>query len=70
MQTYNINQHYVDKYDLRSGILAASAFSIISTTNTLKGYSLGQLIFGRDMIIPIKTYGALGINTSEKSGTN
>ena len=35
-------------------ILAAAAFEICSTTNRQKGYSLGQLIFVRDMIIPIK----------------
>ena len=35
-------------------ILAAAVFKILSTTNRLKGYSLGQLVFGRDMIISIK----------------
>ena len=36
------------------GILDAAVFVIISTTNILKGYSLVQLIFVRDMILPIK----------------
>ena len=36
------------------GILAAAAFEILSATNRLKVYSAGQLVFGRDMIIPIK----------------
>ena len=35
-------------------ILAAAYFSILSTANTLKGYSTGQLVFGRDMILLIK----------------
>ena len=36
------------------GILASESFAIFSTTKRLKGYSLGRLIFGRDMILPIK----------------
>ena len=54
VHTCNITQTYVDKYDPRSGILAALSFVIRSTRNWLKGYSLGQLIFVHDMILPIK----------------
>ena len=54
MQTFNISQTYVDKNDPWVGILAAAAFAIFSTTNGQKGYSPGQLIFGRDMILTIK----------------
>ena len=36
------------------GILAASAFENFSTTNRLKGYSTGQLVFGNDIILTIK----------------
>ena len=32
----------------------AEAFTIISTENGLKGYSPGQLVFARDMILLIK----------------
>ena len=35
-------------------ILVAATFEIFSTTNRLKGYTPGQFIFGRDMILPIK----------------
>ena len=35
-------------------ILAAAVFAIFSTTNNQKCYSTVQLIFGRDMILPIK----------------
>ena len=35
-------------------ILDAAAFAIFSTASRQKGYSTGQLIFGRDMILPIK----------------
>ena len=34
--------------------MAAAEFSIRSTNNRQKGYSPGQLIFGCDIIIPIK----------------
>ena len=45
---------YVDKYYPWSRILAAGAFTIISTGNRLKGYSPGQFVFFSDMIPPIK----------------
>ena len=54
MRNFNITQSYVDKDDLWLGIFSAASFLIISTTNKLIGYSLEQLVFGRDMIIPIK----------------
>ena len=36
------------------GILVESAFKIRSKANRLKGYTTGQLVCWRDMIIPIK----------------
>ena len=54
MKNFNINETYIDGYYPCTGILAAADFSIYSTKNRSKGYSLGQLVFGRDMIIPIK----------------
>ena len=54
MRNFNITQTYVDKGDPWSVILDVSEFAILSTTNSLKGYSPGQLLFVRDMIIPIK----------------
>ena len=67
VQIYNISkvryQHmhyqdypltYVDKNDPWTGILAAAVFVIRSTTNRQKGQIPGQLIFGYDMILPIK----------------
>ena len=54
VRDFNIQQTYVDKKDRWKVILAAAAFAIHSTTNSQKGYSLGQIIFDRDMIIPIK----------------
>ena len=54
MGDYIIKDTYYDKDELKSGILAATAFAIISTENSLKVYSQGQLLFGRDMILRIK----------------
>ena len=54
MRDFNISQTYVDKNDQWMGILAAAAFAILSTTNRQKSYIPGKLIFGRDIIIPIK----------------
>ena len=54
LQTCNITQTYVDKHYPWSGILAAASFAILSTKIRIKGHSLGQLVFGHDMILPIK----------------
>ena len=52
---FNISiQTYVGENDPWMGILAAAAFVIFSITNRPKFYSPGQLIFGHDMILPIK----------------
>ena len=42
VQTFNITQTYVDKDDPKSVILDTAEFEISPTTNSLKGYSLGQ----------------------------
>ena len=54
MQAFNSTQTNVDKDDPWSGILATAAFKNFSTINGLKFYSTRQLIFGRDMTLPIK----------------
>ena len=71
VRTFNIyNQKYVDKNDPWMGILAAAVFAIFSTTNSKKGYSPGQFIFGRDIILPIKHRVDWELNTSEKADAN
>ena len=52
--TCNISQTYVDEDDPWLDILAALEFAICLTTSRMKGYSPGELVFGRDMILPIK----------------
>ena len=37
-----------------TGILAAEAFAILSTSNRQKGYSPAKLKFGRNMVLSIK----------------
>ena len=55
VRNFNIStQTYVDKDDPWMGILAATAFGNLSTTNRQTGYSTSQLIFVHDMIPPIK----------------
>ena len=54
VRTLNIKETYVDKDNPWSVILAASEIAILSTTNRLKGYSPGLLVFVRDIILWIK----------------
>ena len=52
--TYNLKETHIDEDDLWSAILVAAVFEIRFTVNRLKSYSMGQLIFGNDIILPIK----------------
>ena len=54
VRTSHIKDNYIDKNHPWLGILAAAVFVIWSATNKLKFYNLGELIFGRDMIILVK----------------
>ena len=54
MWTYNIKETYKDEDGPWLGILEAEAFAILSKLSRLKGYSPGQLLFGHDIILPIK----------------
>ena len=54
MRTFNMIETYVDEDYPWSGILAAAAFTTFPKTNELKGYSPEYLVFGRDMVLPIK----------------
>ena len=51
--TYNIQETYVDDADPLMGTLAKAAFAVRSTYHRTKDKSLGQLVFGRYMIIPV-----------------
>ena len=54
IQTYNIEENFVDKDNPCMGILAAVEFNIRSTKNRLAFYTQFQLVFLRDIIPPIK----------------
>ena len=53
VQNFNIYHTYIDETDPWTLILSAEAFVIFTTTNSLKCYSPGQLLFVRDMNILI-----------------
>ena len=52
VHTYNLQETYVDDADPFMGILNAAAFAVQSTYHSTKYKSLGQLVFGIDMILP------------------
>ena len=51
--TYNIQETYIDDDDPWMGILAIAAFAVRSTYHIIKNKSPNQLVFGRDMMLPI-----------------
>ena len=51
--TYNIQETYIDDADQWMGILAAVAFAELSIYHSTKRKIPGQLVLGRDMILPI-----------------
>ena len=53
LRTYNIQETYKDYAELWIGILAAAAFGVRSTYQTTKVKVPGQLVFNRDMILPV-----------------
>ena len=52
--TCYIKDTYIDEDEPWSGILDQAELVIYSNTKSLKGYSPDQLLFGSNMIIPIK----------------
>ena len=54
VRAYNLHKNYIyDNYPWMR-VLEASSFSVQSTYHRIKDKSQGQIVFGRDMIIPIK----------------
>jgi hypothetical protein len=49
-----LQEREVDGNDPWASFLASAAFAIRSTYHTTLGASPGQLVFGRDMLLPIK----------------
>ena len=53
VRIYNLQETYVDDADPWMGILAAASFAVRSTYHRKKGKIPVQLVFGRDIILPI-----------------
>ena len=51
--TYNLQETYIDDADPLMGILAETAVAVQCTYHIMKDRSPGQLLFGRDIILPI-----------------
>jgi len=55
IRTYELEDNYVqDQKDPWSDILSAVAYAVRSTAHTVMGASPGQMVFGRDMLLPIR----------------
>ena len=54
IRTFELGKYHVDKDDPRKGILAAEAFPVCSKISHNQKKSPSQLVFGRDMVVPIE----------------
>jgi transposase InsO family protein len=54
LRTFELQEREMDANDPRASFLASAAFAIRSTYHTTLGASPVQLVFGRDMLLPIK----------------
>jgi transposase InsO family protein len=54
IQTFELENNYLDDNDPWKGILSATAFAVRSTFHTMLQNTPGQLVFGRDMILNVK----------------
>jgi hypothetical protein len=54
LRTFELQEREMDINDPWASFLASAAFAIRSTYHTTLGASPGQLVFGRDMLLPIK----------------
>ena len=54
VHTYNIQEDYLDQDDPWMLIRSVTSVVVRSTVHTLKGYTMAKLVFGRNVILPIK----------------
>jgi hypothetical protein len=54
LRTFELQERELDATDPWSAFLASAVFAIRSTHHTTLGASPGQLVFGHDMLLPIK----------------
>jgi len=51
---FKLEENYLEEDNPWKGILSATAFAVRSTYHTTLKHTPGQLVFGQDMILPIK----------------
>ena len=54
VQTFELKNNYLDIEDPWKGVLSATAFAMRSMYHTTLKKTPGQLVFGQDMVFPIK----------------
>ena len=54
MEKMELENNYLDEKDPWKGILSATAFAVRATFHTTLQQTLGQVVFGRDMIFNIQ----------------
>jgi hypothetical protein len=54
IQTFELENNYLDGNDPWKGILSATAFAVRSTFHTTLKNTPGQLVFGHDLILNVK----------------
>jgi hypothetical protein len=67
LRTFELQEREMDANDPWASLLANAAFAIRSTYHTTLGASPGQLVFCRDMLLPIKFKANWGLNVKTKS---
>lgn len=53
-RTFELENSELDEHDPSSSFIAATCFAVRATSHTTMKASPGQLVFGRDMILPIR----------------
>ena len=53
LRTFEMEERELDEHEPFTEFLSSAAFAIRSTFHTTLGATTGQLVFGRDMILPI-----------------
>jgi hypothetical protein len=55
LRIFELEEQLLDEQNPWSRFLSAAAFSIRSTYHTTLEATPGQLVFGRDMVLPVKS---------------
>ena len=66
LRTFDLDNAELDDSDPWDEFLAATAYAIRSTFHTTLGASPGQLVFGRDMVLPVEHIADWAVITNRK----